>query len=122
MGNELLNFQRLSLGRLAQEEDGFLWTVSNAHPAAHARCLVYVRESITHRNRRELANVGALAAASTQPLIHHRHVPRRRDHRRPVAVGIHGPTAARAAVADGVETTEHRILVVWGTINKRRSL
>jgi hypothetical protein len=96
--------------------------MGDAHATAHARRSVDTGEAILHRNRPKLAKVGALPASSTQPLIHHRHVAGRGQHRRAVAVGVHRPTAARAAVADGVETTEHSIFVVWGTINKRHSL
>jgi hypothetical protein len=122
MGNEFLDLQRLAPGCIAHKRDGLLWTVRDAHPAAHARRTIDAGESITNGNRRKLANVGARATAGTQIGIHPRHVPRRGDHRRAMLVSLHRPTAARAAVADGVEATEHSILVVVDTIEHVPSL
>jgi len=34
MGNELLNLQRIALGRVAAQRDGLLRTVGDAHAAA----------------------------------------------------------------------------------------
>jgi hypothetical protein len=58
-----LNLQRLALGQVAHQVDSLLRTVGDAHPAAHAGGTIDFGESIIHRNRRELADVGALAAA-----------------------------------------------------------
>ena len=55
-----------------------------------------------------------ISAQAPQPmhsvLVHLADVARRGQHRRAVAVGLHRAAAARAAVADGVEPAEHRVL------------
>jgi hypothetical protein len=119
---ELLDFQRLPFIWVAPQRDGLLRAVCHAYPAPHTRGSIDLSESVIHRNCRKLVKAGALAAAGAQPFVHHPHIPRRRDHGRPTPLRLHRPTAARAAVADGVETTEHRIFVVGGTIAQICSL
>src|SRR5512143_256649 len=58
----------------------------------------------------ELAIRIAVTTTDAQNLIHLRDVPRRRQHRHAVALGLHGAAAALAAVADSIETVEHCIL------------
>jgi hypothetical protein len=96
--DESLNLQWLAFGRVADQGDGFLRAVGDAHPAAHASGGIDAGESVIHRNRRKLAHLGALAAAGAQPFVHYRHVPGRRDHgRAAIALRLHRPAAARAA-------------------------
>jgi hypothetical protein len=66
--------------------------------------------------------VSARAAAGAQISVYLCHVPRGGQHRRAMLVGLHRPSAARAAVADGVEPIEHRIFVVVDTIEHVHSL
>jgi hypothetical protein len=72
MGNELLDLQRLTLGRVAHQLDSFLWAVSDAHPAAHAGRSIDAGKAIIHRDRCKLARVDACAAAGTHVGVHAR--------------------------------------------------
>jgi hypothetical protein len=94
MSNELLDLQWLAFGRVAPQGDRFLRTLRDAHPAAHTGCYIDASESIIQRND----------------------IARRGQHGRAVLVSLHRPTAARAAVADGVEAIEHGVLVLVDTI------
>jgi hypothetical protein len=109
LGDQFLYLKRFTLGRFAPQGEGFLWAMRNAHPTAHAGGGVDACESIVDGNRRELAVVNTRSAGSTQLGLHLGDVPRRGQHRRAVLVGMHRPTTARAAVADGVESTQHGI-------------
>jgi hypothetical protein len=126
-GDELLDLQRLALGRVASQGDGFLRAVGDAHPAAHAGGGIDAGEAIVYRDRGELAIVGARTASSAQVGVHLSDIARRGEHRRAVPVGVHRPAALRlrsgqaagATVADGAETTEHGILVQVDTFSGR---
>jgi len=116
MGNELLNLQGLALDRLADELNGFLRAVGDAHTTAHTGGSIDLGESVIYGDCRELAKVGAGAASSTQIDVHLGHKAGRGQHGRATLVGLHRPAAAGATVADSVESIEHRVLVQVDTI------
>jgi hypothetical protein len=104
MGHKLLNLQRLAFGRVAQQGDGFLGAVGDAHPTAHAGGSIDLGESVIQGDRRELARIGAGAAGGAQIDVQVGDVARRGQHGRAVVPRLHRPAAAGAAVADSVES------------------
>jgi len=123
MGNEFLDLQRLALGRVAQEGDGFLRAVGDARPAAHAGMVVDPGPTIVHRDGTELARVGARTAGGAQLGVHLGDIARGSQHGRAVVPCLHRPAATgAAAVADGVKSPEHSIFVNVDTIEHVPSL
>src|SRR5450756_400275 len=84
--------------------------VRHTHAAAHAPGFIHVTLAIDQGDGLELAMLLAGPAAAAEPGIHLADVTRRSQHRRAVALGLHGAAAARAAVADRIEAVEHRLL------------
>jgi hypothetical protein len=69
MGNELLNLQRFTLGRIADQVDGLPRVVGDAHIAAHARAIIDSCKSVIYGNRRKLAGLGTRSAGCLVPLL-----------------------------------------------------
>jgi len=82
--------------------------MGDAHAATHAGSEVNLVHPFIHRERVELAEFIAVAAANTNVLIHPGGVTGACQHQGAVPVRLHGAAAAGAAVANSVKTFQHR--------------
>ncbi len=84
-------------------------TLGNTNAAAHTEVLVDVIDAVAHTQGVELAEHETFFAARTEVFVHRGRVSGRGKHRRAMAMGLHRPAAAIAAIADGIKSSEHRV-------------
>ena len=87
----------------------FLFAVAGTNTATHAQFLVDQRIAVINLDGRELAVFAAVTASDTEVLVNRADKAGSGQHGRTMLVSFHRTTAACAAVADGIETSQHGI-------------
>jgi len=108
--NEGANLQRFAPGRIALQRDRSLRALGDTHAASHAGDGIHSSHAVVQRKRPKLTRVSADAAADAQLRSHPADVAGGSQHRSAVIPGLHRPTAAGAAITDGVEAAQHGVL------------
>jgi hypothetical protein len=105
-----LNLEWLTNSKISFQRKGSLSANGDAHTTAHAISLHTFNDPLAHLDRSEWASFYTVATTYTQIFFDAASVPRCDQHRRPIAYRLHGAATTWTAVADGIETTKHRVL------------
>jgi hypothetical protein len=108
--HKFFHFQGRSPVRGFFQTQGALGTIIHAHPATHTFLFINHGRTIFYYYGLKLTVAHAKTAPDAQILIRAADITGGSQHGHPVSLGLHGPAAAGAAIAYGVETAQHGLL------------